>query len=43
MYSIWINQRSNNIVVFKRDKTEGTLQFLNEIALPSPVCLEFLE
>ena len=37
------NQRSNNIVVFKRDKTAGTLSFLNEVALPSPVCLEFLE
>ena len=37
------NQRSNNIVVFKRDQTAGTLRFLYEVALPSPVCLEFLE
>ena len=37
------NQRSNNIVVFKRDTTNGTLQFQHEYDLPSPVCLEFLE
>ncbi len=36
------NQRSDNITVFKRDAEQGTLEFLNEIALPSPVCLEFL-
>lgn len=35
------NQRSNNIVVFKRDTEQGTLRFLSEVALPSPVCLEF--
>ncbi|MCK5441838.1 MAG: lactonase family protein [Maribacter sp.] len=37
------NQKSNNIVVFKRDAEQGTLSFLNELELPSPVCLEFLE
>ncbi len=37
------NQRSNNITVYKRDKENGTLAFAYELALPSPVCLEFLE
>lgn len=37
------NQRSNNITIFKRDTESGTLEFLNETALPSPVCLEFLD
>ncbi len=37
------NQKSNNIVVFKRNEDQGTLEFLEEIALPAPVCLEFLE
>lgn len=37
------NQRSNNITIFKRNVEQGTLEFLNEIALPSPVCLEFLD
>lgn len=35
------NERSNNIVIFKRDIQKGTLSFINEVALPSPVCLEF--
>lgn len=35
------NQRSNNIVVFKRNVTKGTLTFMSEVALPSPVCLQF--
>ena len=37
------NQKSNNISVYKRDKETGTLEFLHEIELQSPVCLEFLE
>ena len=37
------NQRSNNITVYKRDKENGGLTFIHEIALPSPVCLEFLD
>lgn len=37
------NQRSNNITVYKRDKENGKLVFTQEIALPSPVCLEFLD
>jgi 6-phosphogluconolactonase len=36
------NQKSSNIVVFKRNQEQGTLEFLEEIALPNPVCLEFL-
>lgn len=35
------NQRSNNIVVFKRNATKGTLTYISEVALPSPVCLQF--
>ncbi|SNY95164.1 6-phosphogluconolactonase [Flagellimonas pacifica] len=37
------NQRSNNITIYKRDVGKGTLEFLNEIKLSSPVCLEFLD
>ena len=37
------NQKSDNISVYKRNKETGTLEFLHEIELPSPVCLEFLE
>lgn len=35
------NQRSSNITVFKRDREKGTLTYLNETALPNPVCLVF--
>ena len=37
------NQKSNNIVVFERNEGQGTLEFLEELSLPNPVCLEFLE
>jgi len=37
------NQRSNNITVYRRNVDNGTLSFLHEVELPSPVCLEFLE
>ncbi len=37
------NQRSNNISVYRRNINEGTLNFLHEVELSSPVCLEFLE
>jgi 6-phosphogluconolactonase len=35
------NQRSNAITVFKRDIEKGTLTYLNEFKMPSPVCLVF--
>lgn len=35
------NQRSNNITVYKRDMEKGTLRFLKEKKMPSPVCLVF--
>ncbi|WP_242203991.1 lactonase family protein [Aestuariivivens insulae] len=35
------NQKSNNITVFSIDKTNGTLSYLHETELPSPVCLLF--
>ncbi|MGX1928223.1 lactonase family protein [Flagellimonas sp. 2504JD4-2] len=37
------NQRSNNITIYKRDVEHGTLEFLNELNMSSPVCLEFLD
>lgn len=37
------NQKSNNITVFERDAVLGTLSYRHEVALPSPVCLVFLE
>jgi 6-phosphogluconolactonase len=37
------NQNTNNIVVFKRDLTTGTLQqTLQQIEVPNPVCLKML-
>ncbi|UWX55105.1 lactonase family protein [Maribacter litopenaei] len=42
-YLLVANQKSSNIVVFKRNQEQGTLEFLEEMALPNPVCLEFLE
>ena len=35
------NQKSNNISVFKVDKTNGKLSFLHDVKLSSPVCLLF--
>ncbi|MEQ8808563.1 MAG: beta-propeller fold lactonase family protein [Imperialibacter sp.] len=35
------NQKSNNIISFKRDKMSGKLEFVSEIQAPSPVCLLF--
>ncbi|MEM7483959.1 MAG: lactonase family protein [Bacteroidota bacterium] len=37
------NQRSNNIAVFQRNIEQGTLAYRNEVSIPAPVCLEFLE
>lgn len=37
------NQRSNNITVYSRNTEDGTLSFLHELELPSPVCLEFMD
>ncbi|MET2984419.1 lactonase family protein [Aureibaculum conchae] len=35
------NQRSENIVSFKRDKITGLLTFVEEVKVPSPVCILF--
>ena len=35
------NQRSENIVSFKRDKNTGLLTFVEEVKVPSPVCILF--
>jgi 6-phosphogluconolactonase len=36
------NQKTDNLVVFKRNKKTGSLSFLDEISVPNPVCLKFL-
>ena len=41
-YLLVANQKSNNISIFKRNAELGTLTFLKDEKLPSPVCLEFL-
>ena len=41
-YLLVANQKSSNITVFRRSQTHGTLEFLNETAIPNPVCLLFL-
>tara|TARA_R110002051_G_scaffold279303_1_gene340750 strand:- start:4673 stop:5776 length:1104 start_codon:yes stop_codon:yes gene_type:complete len=40
-YVLLANQRSNNIVVFNRNPENGTLSFVSQVDLPSPVCLKF--
>ena len=40
-YLLVANQRSNNITVYKREGDIGTLTFLNEMKMGSPVCLVF--
>ena len=42
-YLLVANQRSNNITVYSRDIEKGTLEFLNELQMDSPVCLVFLD
>jgi 6-phosphogluconolactonase len=38
------NRKTNNIVVFKRDKETGLLQkTLQQIEVPDPVCLQMLK
>lgn len=40
-YLLVANQRSNNIVSFKRDANTGTLTYVSEIKAPTPVCILF--
>lgn len=35
------NERSNTISVFKRNLEDGSLEFLNSVQVPNPVCLVF--
>lgn len=42
-YLLVANQKSDNIVIYKRDKKTGKLSFTGkEINVPNPVCLKFL-
>ena len=40
-YVLVANQRTRNIVSFKRDKKTGLLNFASEIKAPTPVCIVF--
>lgn len=40
-YLLVANQHSNNIVSFKRDKTTGLLDYVDQTDAPSPVCILF--
>jgi len=40
-YLIVANQRSKNLVSFRRDKTTGMLHYIDEIAAPTPACILF--
>ena len=40
-YLLVANQLTNNIISFKRDKTTGLLQFIDETEVPAPVCILF--
>lgn len=42
-YLLVANQRTNNIVIFKRDATTGLLQYTgDQINIPEPVCLKMM-
>jgi 6-phosphogluconolactonase len=42
-YLLVANQRTNNIVIYKRDKQTGLLQqTLQQVEVPNPVCLQLL-
>jgi 6-phosphogluconolactonase len=41
-YLIAANQDSNNLVLYQIDEKTGRLAFLQELALPMPVCVKFL-
>ncbi|MCB9247867.1 MAG: lactonase family protein [Ignavibacteriales bacterium] len=40
-YLLVANQKTNNIVSFKRDKKTGLLKYSSEIEAPNPVCILF--
>lgn len=40
-FLIVANERSGNLVSFKRDTVSGTLTFADELKVPAPVCIEF--
>ncbi len=40
-YLLVANQLTQNIISFKRDKTTGKLEFVDEIEAPNPVCILF--
>ncbi len=40
-YVLVANQKTDNIVSYKRDKTTGMLTYVDEITAPTPVCLVF--
>lgn len=43
-YLLVANQRTNNIVIYKRDMTTGLLQqTLRQLEVPNPVCLQLLK
>ena len=43
-YLLVANQQTNNIVIFKRDATNGSLQYTGEqINIPEPVCLKMIK
>jgi 6-phosphogluconolactonase len=40
-YLLVANQKSENLVVFRRDKNSGLLHYVSEMKAPSPVCIAF--
>ena len=42
-YLIAANQKSDNIVAFKRNKHTGMLQYVDKITAPTPVCILFVK
>ena len=41
-YLLVANMKSDNILIFKRDKDSGLLTEVNHLDLPNPVCLKML-
>ena len=42
-YLLVANQKTSNVIVFKRNLNTGSLEKINEIEVPNPVCLKMLK
>jgi 6-phosphogluconolactonase len=41
-YLLAANQKTSNIIIFKRNRDTGALQELKQFEVPNPVCLKMI-